>query len=74
MGYGVLEWGGGGWVPGSLSKVAMAGLVGTMSWPHQALTWPRASLADQEHGLLQAGGEQGEGRGWLSGTQAAGHP
>lgn len=41
---------------------------------HYALTQPCISLADQEHGLLQAGGEWGEGWGWLLGTWAAGHP
>lgn len=45
------------WMPGSLSKVVMPELVGTMSWPHHILTQLSASLADQEHGLLQAGGE-----------------
>jgi len=37
------------------------------SRPRHALTRPRASLTDQEHGLLQAGGERGAGWGQLPG-------
>lgn len=45
-------------MPGSLPRVTMAGHGGlALSCSHLA------PLADQEHGLLQAGGEWGEGRG-----------
>lgn len=58
----------------SLPEVVMAGLVGTMSRRRRALSRPRASLAAQEHGLLQAGGEWSEGWALLPRTRAAGHP
>lgn len=49
-------------MPRSLSRVTMAGH-GDLALSCSHL----APLADQEHGLLQAGGECGEGRVWILG-------
>lgn len=54
-----------GWETGCLDCPGGGGR--TVSQPHRALTQPCVSLADQEHGLLQARGEWGEGWGQLLG-------